>query len=329
MRLFPLLVGLIATIGCATVPLVENTDTQFINQEATLVADRDLTFFEQAALESPHRLDYSFWNETLDKIVVEVIPPANRSLFGARGVRLSPGLGSSSPSADTTILRDKIRLEGNRIDYSIYDESFGETVGNYRRSLEAISYNIEFSKLDRKEQLAYWLNLSNAFTVEILAKNYPIKTTEQLTIGGISFDEAKLLTVSGVRLSLKDIREKIVYEYWGDADTIYGFYRGDVGGPQIPTRAYTGSNVEEILEESAREYVNSLRGVQSLGKTTRISNIYFDAPTIFPRWPDDIRRHLYKYAEDDVAKILDKNLPFEKGNYDTRLADLDGAALEK
>ena len=130
-------------------------------------------------------------------------------------------------------------------------------------------------------------------------------------------------------MSPQDIRTKIVYPNWSDAKVIYGFFRGEVGGPSIQRSAFSGTNVDVLLGEAADEFVNSLRGVESFGKNISVSKIYEEAaPFYFPRMDDDLRAHLSEHAAEEVAGLLAKGGEIEINKYEDRVADLAGGELE-
>ncbi|MCH2057523.1 MAG: DUF547 domain-containing protein [Thalassotalea sp.] len=64
----------------------------------------------------------------------------------------------------------------------------------------------------KDEKLAYWLNLYNATIIAEIIDEYPIRKLEDfLTDSDLPMNE-KILTVAGEKLSLNDIKYKIVPE---------------------------------------------------------------------------------------------------------------------
>lgn len=196
---------------------------------------------------------------------------------------------------------------------------------DYRRDLERLGTEYDIASLSRNEQLAFWMNLHNVTVIEQLATNYPVRSPSRLKVGAenLPLDQAKILNVAGVPLSLHDIRTKIVFPNWNDPDVIYGFFRGDIGGPSIQRRAFTSDNLRDVLTNSAQEFVNSLRGVESLGGGLEVSKIYEEAaPFYFPQMGDDLRAHLAKHAAQEVSDLLDSGRPIAINTYEDTIADL-------
>ena len=271
---------------------------------------------------STARVDYSFLDRALDYMVLRM------------GISSREGLSRPEPTIGSRQLYghdSRYRLEGNRVVYSFLKDSEIEPLTDYLRELEALGTEMDITSLPREEQLAYWINLHNVAVIEAIARNYPLKSPSRMMLDGqrVVLDELKLVTVAGVSLSPRDIRTRIVFPNWSDPSVIYGFTRGEIGGPSIQRRAFTGENAQELLDNSAREFVNSLRGVESYGKELQVSRIYAEAaPFYFPALGDDLREHLRLYAGEDVTGLIDSKPELVINQYEDRIADLAGGERE-
>ncbi|MGX7952084.1 DUF547 domain-containing protein [Tsuneonella sp. HG249] len=258
-------------------------------------ADEFAQFAPTLAGTADYKLDYGAWDTALDWFVLTM----GKSLreFSSRpqatsGSRLVHG--HDSP----------YRLEGSRVAFSLMPADVKQWLTDYRSELEQLPQQVPLTKLSRNEQLAYWINLHNVAMIEQLALNYPLSSPDKLTLGSDNavLDEARFITVAGVRMSPKDIRTRIVYPHWRDPKVIYGFWRGDIGSPSINRSAYSAANLGELLDLSAREFVNSLRGTEARGGTLHVSRYYQEArPFYFANWETDLREHLTKFAKPEVA----------------------------
>lgn len=68
----------------------------------------------------------------------------------------------------------------------------------------------------KAEQQAYWINLYNALTVQVILDNYPVKSIKE-AFGGVFKTgpwDKKLLTVEGKKVSLNDIEHTILRPIW-------------------------------------------------------------------------------------------------------------------
>lgn len=267
-----------------------------------------------------HRIDYSIWDAAMGALVYRMGPSLRQSAGAPE-----PGLGSRRMYGHSS----RYRLEGNRVMFSFLDAKVIESFTEYREDLERTADLVDIPSLPRNEQLAYWINLHNVAVIEQIAKAWPIRQPREILVNGAPLDEARFITVKGVAMSPRDIRRNIVYRHWRDPKVIYGFWRGEIGGPSIQAEAFNGSNVARLLEKGARDFVNSLRGVQKSGATLEVSTLYLEArPFFFPRWPEDLRAHLAQYANDEVQEILAKTNAVEADIEEHDIADLAGGVRE-
>jgi Protein of unknown function, DUF547 len=258
----------------------------------------------------------------------EVLDSALRNIVLRFGQSIRKRESRPDPLVGTRIVKghkSAYRLEGSRVTFSYLNDEYRSGLTDYRKDLEQLADSVDITRLSSNEQLAFWLNLHNVTLIEQIASNYPVKSPEKLLVGASKqpLNDAKLLNIRGVPMSLRDIRENIVFPNWSDPDVIYGFFRGNIGGPSLQNYAFTGNNVNIVLDIQANEFVNSLRGVNSTSKAMKVSTLYEEArPYYFTNWPIDLKTHLKKFANPDVLKILDKDKPVKFDRYDPVVADL-------
>jgi hypothetical protein len=265
-----------------------------------------------------HQIDYEIFDFALQNIVVSMGPSTRSAPYAVLqpvGTRLKQGLHS------------RFRLEGAMVGFSFFDAEVIESFALYREELQTIGDSIPIHTLPRNEQLAYWLNLHNVALLEQLAKQWPLREPREVMVDGVALDDARFITVQGVSMSLRDIREKIVFAHWRDPKVIYGFWRGEIGGPALQPAAFTGQNVGSLLDLSANEFVNALRGTEQRGDTLHVSRLYAEvAPFYFTDFTTDLRAHLANYAEEPVSAILAATTGAEPSISEPVIADLAGGS---
>ena len=237
------------------------------------------------------QLSFENWDHFLSEIVLYTGPAVRK-----RAPKVTPSGGTR------LILRDNspYRYEGNKVVYTFMGRAEKKWLKEYVSDLEALSNETDITSLSKNDQLSYWYNLHNAAVISLIAQNYPVKFPERLKpIKGSSetFHDAKILNISGVPLSLRDIREKIVYPNWKNPLVIYGFHHGNLGGPSIALRAYERDTLLHTLSENADEFINSFRSY----RRNKISPLYRDViPYYFPNGESDIRAHFKRYMRPEV-----------------------------
>lgn len=264
------------------------------------------------------QLDYGILDEALRAFVIETGPSVREALpLPDRPTGSRRYVGHTSP----------YRLEGNKILFSDFDESTTMVFADQVDSMVSIANRVDMQESPCDEQLAFWFNLHNALVIREIAYRYPKPRPARIEPhrDGVKLHDAPLVTIEGVDLSLRDIRENIVFRYWSDPVVIYGFFHGDIASPNIRNRAYTGGNVKQVLDENAREFVNSLRGVSDRFGRVEISPLYAEArPFYFPSWPEDVAEHLLRYANATVRPIVLGADEFRIAKREDRVADLMG-----
>lgn len=274
-----------------------------------------LARFAPAPNSREHRIDYQHWDEALGWMVIP---------FG-------PSLRQGAPRVDALLGTRRIyghesryRLEGNRVAFSYMTPQIKTSLTEYRQDLERVGTQLDLASLPRNEQLAFWLNLHNVAVIEALALQYPLAEPYERQYGpnGAALDDAKLVTIDGIALSPRDIREGIVYPNWSDAKVAYGFWRGVIGGPSIQRLAFNGSNVDALLSISAEEFVNSLRGIERWSGRLQLSPIYEEMAPFYFQSDEALRSHLSKFAREDVKELVLETRPIAFKRLETDVADL-------
>jgi len=174
------------------------------------------------------------------------------------------------------------------------------------------------SRLNRGEQLAYWINFYNALTVQVVLDHYPISSILKINISPGFFAIGpwgkKLVTVEGEALSLDDIEHRILRPIWQDSRIHYAVNCASIGCPNLLPFAYTAEKVDTLLTENAIAYVNHPRGAYFQGGTLWVSNIYDWFQEDFGNSETGVLAHLREFAAPDLKARL--RLVLDIGGYD-------------
>ncbi len=286
----------------------------------TPLGEAELAAFTPSQTPNNDKIDYSIWDEAMKSIVISM------------GPSLREGAGRPDPSFGTRRQYGHVsryRLEGTRVMFSFLDADVIASFTEYRKDLENTANVVDIQALSRNEQLAYWINLHNVAMVEQIANAWPIRQPREIKVDGVLLDEARFITVKGINLSPRDIREKIVYRHWKDPVVMYGFWRGEIGGPSLQREAFNADNVARLLTRGAGDFVNSLRGTQEQGGKLQVSEHYREAaPFFFPEFENDLRAHIARFADDKTAALLAKTSGADPVVNERDIADLEGGVRE-
>ncbi|MEL6486448.1 MAG: DUF547 domain-containing protein, partial [Pseudomonadota bacterium] len=262
-------------------------------------------------------IDYEIWDYALKQMVVWMGP----------SLRQRPAV--SAQSIDRGRIRtghnSRFRTEGSLVAFSRMDRSAIASFTEYRQELEQVGDTLDITTLPRNEQLAFWFNLHNVAMVEQIAINWPMREPRSFEVDGVPLNEARFITIRGVAMSLRDIRENIVYANWKDPRVIYGFWLGEIGSPSLEPAAFTGGNVNSLLSIKAEEYINSLRANEKRGKILHVATLYEDVSRFyFPDFNADVRAHMAEFANEDVAKLLERTSEMKASIREWDIADMSG-----
>ena len=194
----------------------------------------------------------------------------------------------------------------NRFAYSSVNPKDRKILETYLQGLQAV----DVSALNRKEQLAYWINLYNALTVNIILEHYPVKSIRDISLSKGLFSkgpwDAKLLKIDGEELSLNDIEHRILRPIWQDNRIHYAVNCASLGCPNLQPMGYTSQNLEFLLEKAARDFINHPRGVSFGSNWLNVSSIYFWFQEDFGDSETKVVEHLKQHLSPENLKKLNK-----------------------
>ncbi|MFW5812572.1 MAG: DUF547 domain-containing protein, partial [Alkalispirochaetaceae bacterium] len=134
----------------------------------------------------------------------------------------------------------------NRVRYGSVSAADRRALQSYIQELEATPV----SELNRDEQLAFWINIYNAATVELILANYPVDSIRDIG-GGLMrkgpWDDP-LLTVEGEELTLNDVEHRIIRPIWQDERIHYVVNCASIGCPNLYPEPITADNWDRVFE---------------------------------------------------------------------------------
>jgi len=231
-------------------------------------------------------------------------------------------------SAWNTILDQYVSVEDdlNNFDYGALADSQSDS-----QSLK--SYIASLSQLDprmltRPQQLAYWVNLYNALTIDVVLSEWPVGSIRDIRDGVFSAGPwtRKLANISGQKLSLNDVEHRILRPIFNDARIHYAVNCASRGCPNLQPVAYTADNAEQLLNKGAKEFVNSARGVSIAGSKLTVSSIYEWFKVDFGNSDANVIAHLSQYADAPLAEKLKRVTKISRDQYDWKINAISGTA---
>ena len=210
-----------------------------------------------------------------------------------------------------------------RLDYKTFAGSSAD-----RRALKgylSLLARTPVSALNRREQMAFWINLYNALTIEVVLDHYPVASIRDIDISpGLLASGPwgkELITVEGENLTLNDIEHRILRPVWNDPRLHYAVNCASIGCPNLQPVAWTGANLERTLDKAARQYINDPRGVRIQGDKVVVSRIFDWFIKDFGNSEAKVLAHLKTFAEANLKAELNRINDLDSTEYDWSLND--------
>lgn len=161
--------------------------------------------------------------------------------------------------------------------------------------------------LSRHEQLAYYLNAYNAYTVKLILKNFradkPVNSIKD--IGGLFTSPWKLrhVRLGGQTLSLDEVEHEILRPRFNEPRIHFAINCAAKSCPPLISDAYTGEEVERQLQDNTVAFLNDRRATYVAGDTLYVSKIF--------KWfgedfDNDIKGFVEKYAAPELLGKMNR-----------------------
>lgn len=108
---------------------------------------------------------------------------------------------------------------------------------------------------NRNQELAYWINVYNAYTIKLILNNYPLKSITNLH-GGKPWD-VKWIKLDGKTLSLNNIENDIIRPKYNEPRIHFAVNCAAKSCPPLLNGAYMAKTLDSQLESQTKKFVNN------------------------------------------------------------------------
>ena len=161
------------------------------------------------------------------------------------------------------------------------------------------------------EKLAFWINAYNAFTLKMIIDHYPVSSIRTLYNGKPW--EHTWISIKGKTYSLDDIEHGIIRKEFKEPRIHFAVNCASVSCPPIQNCAYTGHNLDKLLEKATKEFINS--------DENTIQNNSLQLSSIFKWYANDFG-NVIAFVNRYSAVKVNKNVPIHYKAYDWKLNDV-------
>lgn len=170
------------------------------------------------------------------------------------------------------------------------------------------------SLTDDKERLAFWINVYNALVIQnVIDGMSPNGPMDRMRFFG------RNLEVGGKGYDLKTIEGDILAEF-EDPRVYFAIVPATSSAPKLRAGAYVGEQVDQQLDEAARDFVNDKRRnrYSDALQAAKLSKVFEQHRKVFGKKDKELLRYIAQFVNDErVAKKL------KRGTYDIKFMDYD------
>ncbi|MFA0961883.1 DUF547 domain-containing protein [Roseivirga sp. BDSF3-8] len=174
----------------------------------------------------------------------------------------------------TQLLREYVDGEGLVNYQGLLSDSI--RLNDYLLQLESAPPSPDWS---REEKLAYWLNAYNAYTLQLILRNYPVKSIKDITKGpNIPYINSpwdiKFIRIGSEELDLNNIEHGIIRKEFDEPRIHFALVCAAMSCPPLRREAYTADELEEQLQDQAQVFLSNDSKNRLEGGTLYISKIF-------------------------------------------------------
>ncbi|HRI28472.1 MAG TPA: DUF547 domain-containing protein [Chitinophagales bacterium] len=153
----------------------------------------------------------------------------------------------------------------------------------------------------REEQMAYWINAYNAFTIALIIKNYPIQSIKNITRGpNIPFVNSpwdiQFITIENRLYDLNAIEHQILRGYFKDPRIHFAINCASKSCPNLMPQAFTAQNLNAQLDSAARFFLADTTKNKITPHAVQLSKIFSWFKADFTRHHSSLIGYLNQYA---------------------------------
>jgi len=114
----------------------------------------------------------------------------------------------------------------------------------------------------KDEQLTYWINAYNAYTVKLIVDHYPVESIKDIK-GGVPFVNSvwdiKFFKIEGQEYDLNNIEHTIIRKEFEEPRIHFAVNCASYSCPRLRNEAFVAERLEEQLEDQTRKFFNDVR----------------------------------------------------------------------
>ena len=221
------------------------------------------------------------------------------------------------------------------VDHSAYDKLLKKYVSskglvNYKglkadekaldQYLAILSKNPPAASWSKPEQMAFWINAYNAYTIRLILDHYPLKSIKdigsKIKIPFVTTPWAiKFFTIGTEKMSLDNIEHGTLRKKYDDPRIHFALVCASMSCPALRNEAYTAAKLESQLDDQGRDFLNN-PAKNNISKSKAQLSKYFD--WYKGDW-DNNGQSVVKWVNKYSATKIDEKTPISYLDYNWNL----------
>lgn len=165
---------------------------------------------------------------------------------------------AAPPNVDHSLFTQLLKKYVNQKGFVNY-KGFKREQNELRKYLNLLSSHPPTDQWTRNDQMAYWINAYNAFTIELILNHYPVKSINdigsKIKIPFVTTPWAgKFFKIGGESTSLDDIEHGILRKKFDDPRIHFALVCAAVSCPPLRNEAYVGNQLDAQLNAQGRAF---------------------------------------------------------------------------
>jgi len=170
-----------------------------------------------------------------------------------------------SHTAWNSLLQKHVSASG-AVDY----KGFQNEEAQLQSYLKQLADNAPADSWSDEEKLAYWINLYNAYTVDLILDHYPLKSIRDISEPW----DTPIAKVGDKTYSLNQVEHEIVRKRFNEPRIHFAVNCASQSCPELLNKAYTAENLDQLLEQQTKKFINNPKHNEISADQVRISSIF-------------------------------------------------------
>ena len=161
-------------------------------------------------------------------------------------------------------------LKENVNDDGIVNYNGFRSNASFAKAIELYESSAPGHKWTREEKMAYWINVYNAFTVQLILDYYPVQSITEIPNAW----DKKFINIGDQVYTLNHIEHEILRPTYKDPRIHFAINCASFSCPKLHNKAFRAETLYKDLEMLTKEFVNDPKRNNLDGKNIKVSKLF-------------------------------------------------------